>query len=631
MKIISIFLFILFLQFFSPGACAQQAILINKEFSKAEIGKQQIYYLAAGDSLKTLEEAQSHFKEHYFIPSKYTGINLGIAKDNYWVHLLLVNASGLEQALYLNLENPRLNQVDVYLIQKKQIDKIIIGDDFPFKQRPVNLNVFSLPLTFAVSDSIEIYFFIKHKGNTLQVPISLYNKDQFLKETENNYLYFGVTIGMLFIILFFCIFFIIKYFSKLFLFYGLYIFSILGWLWSTEGYGFQYFWPLHPEWATRFGPGFSVFNLFTFTLVVLEFCKPYDTKSLIRKIIRSSLVITAIWAVIPFLPLEVFLTASLMSVFLKTNFTIYIIILSTISSYLFWLSYKKNKLVLYYFFAVIISIVSTLLVIAKHSGYIQINIPSGKFMSGGIILEIILMTAGITRQLYSYKQEKEDALRTNAEQQKTINARILKMQEAERMRISSELHDDLGGGLTQITLMGEYAKQQIKKGHSGSDEINDISETSRQLVEKVSEIIWTMNPVNNSIAELLIYLRVQLYKMLEYTSKECDIDFQEVNNSIIILNEQRRNIILVLKEIVHNIIKHSKAEHVKVSAHYFDEKLEFKIEDDGVGFDTSLAGRGNGLRNIKNRIKAMGSKVEIISVLNKGTIIQFEVLLKSHL
>ena len=622
--------FFLFLFCFPQRLLSQQPVIIQENFAKKEIGFAEIYYLSAGDSVQNLSQARDHYRRSFFIPSQHLGINLGIAKDNYWVRLLFINSSATEQSLYLSLENPRLNEVNVFFLKQNKIAAYTIGDNFPFNNRPVYNNQFALPVLLAGGDSLEAYFFIKHKGNTLQVPITLYSRNEFLKSMEGNNLFFGFTSGILIIILVFGVFFLFNYFSRVFLFYSFYIMSLLGWLWSTEGYGFQYFWPGHPTWATRFGPGFSVLNLLTFTLVLLAFCKPYDSKSIGRKIISYSLVFTTVWGIVPFLPTERILDPILMAVFLKVNFSMYILILFIIMGYLFWLSFYRSRIVLYYFFGVIITMIFSLVIIAKNSGFMQMSMSSGKFMSVGLILEVVLMTAGITRQLYSYKKEKEAALIANAEQQKSINSKILQMQDAERLRISRELHDDLGSGLTQITLIGEHAKQQIKKGYTGTDELEKIAETSRQMVEKVSEIIWTMNPKNNSLADLLVYLREQLNKMLEFTSIQYTIDFTEVNPSVTICNEQRRSIILLLKEVIHNIIKHSRADTVNIKAFYAQDVFLLSVTDNGIGFDTEKQARGNGLKNMRQRAHDMDGGLDVVSQKNEGTVITFKVLLKSH-
>ena len=95
--------------------------------------------------------------------------------------------------------------------------------------------------------------------------------------------------------------------------------------------------------------------------------------------------------------------------------------------------------------------------------------------------------------------------------------------EEERHRISKEMHDDLGVGLTQISLISEAAKRRKKAGRFPSEELGDISNTSRQLIENVSEIIWAMNPDFDTLSGMFAYLREQISKLLEYSGKQFSI------------------------------------------------------------------------------------------------------------
>ncbi len=187
----------------------------------------------------------------------------------------------------------------------------------------------------------------------------------------------------------------------------------------------------------------------------------------------------------------------------------------------------------------------------------------------------------------------------------------------ERQRISREMHDDIGAGLTQITLMSESAKN--KNSADNSKELDDIASTSRKLVSNMSEIIWSLNPENKTLEHLLAYLREQLHKLLEYSGISYSIGFPETGNDILLTNEQRRNILLVTKEIINNAVKHSKAQNIIVKATLQNNKLDVEVQDDGIGFDIRTTRTGNGQKNIRHRIEEMGGILEIESAPGKGS------------
>ena len=168
------------------------------------------------------------------------------------------------------------------------------------------------------------------------------------------------------------------------------------------------------------------------------------------------------------------------------------------------------------------------------------------------IAAIITLVVIITRRIARRKLEKQ-----------IIELKQSKVLNEERLRISREMHDDIGAGLTQITLMSEAAKLH----QQNIQPLEEIAGTSRKLVGSINEIIWSLNPENQSLGQLLAYLREQLHQLLEYSGINYKIDFPENNEAVILTNAQRRNLLLVTKEIVHNAVKHSMASTITISCH----------------------------------------------------------------
>jgi signal transduction histidine kinase/ligand-binding sensor domain-containing protein len=193
-----------------------------------------------------------------------------------------------------------------------------------------------------------------------------------------------------------------------------------------------------------------------------------------------------------------------------------------------------------------------------------------------------------------------------------------RMMDEERLRISREMHDDIGAGLTQITLISEAAKQSAEN----KSPLTEIADTSRRLVGSMSEIIWSLNPEHNTLDQLFSYLREQLNKLLEYSGAQYSISFPENNHDVLLNNAQRRNLLLVTKEIVHNAIKHSQAKKIIITCTLEGKHLKFSIQDDGRGFDPQQKTKGNGLRNIRRRIEELQGQLEIESSV-AGTLFKY--------
>jgi signal transduction histidine kinase len=202
----------------------------------------------------------------------------------------------------------------------------------------------------------------------------------------------------------------------------------------------------------------------------------------------------------------------------------------------------------------------------------------------------------------------------------------LKEIDKERQRISREMHDDIGAGLTQITLMTESVKN--KTTAISSKELDDITSTSRKLVSNMSEIIWSLNTENKSLDQFCAYLREELNKQLEYAGIEHTIQLPENRDDIVLSNEQRRNLLLITKEIVNNAIKYSKAKNIFVKVEYKNNTLSFEVSDNGTGFDIEKKSNGNGLHNIKQRIAELNGRIVINTSAGNGSSFSYAVKLR---
>lgn len=224
-----------------------------------------------------------------------------------------------------------------------------------------------------------------------------------------------------------------------------------------------------------------------------------------------------------------------------------------------------------------------------------------------IILCLTVLTTLIIAVTRSVARRKLKLQIAELERNKALNE--------ERLRISREMHDDIGAGLTQITLMSEAAKNPEK----GVKPIEEIAGTSRKLISSINEIIWSLHPENQSLEQLLAYLREQLHQLLEYSGIEYSIGFPENGRHILLSNAQRRNLLLVTKEIVHNAVKHSKAKHIEVVCRINKSGIAFTISDDGIGIPVSSKGSGNGLRNIRKRIEELNGELLVQSEKGSGS------------
>ncbi|WP_177318534.1 sensor histidine kinase [Chitinophaga sancti] len=182
----------------------------------------------------------------------------------------------------------------------------------------------------------------------------------------------------------------------------------------------------------------------------------------------------------------------------------------------------------------------------------------------------------------------------------------------ERARISSDMHDDLGSGLSTIRLLSEIAKRKIQDTNQ-TREIERISEAAGELVDKMSEIIWAMNSSNDSLENLIAYMRSFAADFLEHAHITHQFYIPESIPNIKLSGGTRRNIYLAVKESLHNVVKHAQATEVVIQIE-MHKNMTIMLKDNGKGFDQEKVRLfGNGLKNIQKRMAAVGGSADISS------------------
>ncbi len=226
---------------------------------------------------------------------------------------------------------------------------------------------------------------------------------------------------------------------------------------------------------------------------------------------------------------------------------------------------------------------------------------------------IVIVATGLTAVVVRYvsvkKLQRKLAL---LEQQHAI--------EKERSRIAKDMHDDLGANLTQICILSELAKRESAQQQRVEIHADAISDTARELVQSMDEIVWAANPKNDTLKRLSGYIFQYAEKFLTPADIRGRFDHPVSLPDLSVSAEVRHNLFLAVKEGLNNVVKHSGAKEVKLRLAVNGSRVEITMEDNGKGFAIT-EGRpfGNGLCNMQKRIEEVGGEFAIESVVGRGT------------
>ena len=224
-------------------------------------------------------------------------------------------------------------------------------------------------------------------------------------------------------------------------------------------------------------------------------------------------------------------------------------------------------------------------------------------------LLVLVFRAYIRRRLLHQRQELEN--------QQAI--------ERERTRIATDMHDELGAGLSRIKFLSETIGIKKQQQLPIEEEITGIRRYSHEMIDKMGEIVWALNERNDSLSDLLSYTRSYAAEYLLQAGIRCQVEAPAELPTCFVSGEFRRNIYLTIKETLHNVVKHAQAESVNIRMTVQPGNLlVITIEDDGVGFNRDhIRPFANGLNNMHRRIGDLGGTLYIYT--GSGTTIRLSV------
>lgn len=241
------------------------------------------------------------------------------------------------------------------------------------------------------------------------------------------------------------------------------------------------------------------------------------------------------------------------------------------------------------------------------------------FWQQGWVLAILLL-ACLTVLVLWVRQGLRLALQTRAQN----------LLERERARIARDMHDDLGSGLTQLTLLGELVLRETPREGDNRNRLNELCARSRALLRSMDEIVWMVNPRRDTVKDFAAFVSEHAQEFLAATAIRCRQEVMEELPAIPLDLPQRRNLLLAVKEAIRNAARHSGANEIKLGLQVADNCLNVVVEDNGAGFAAAgdTAPQRNGLTNMKQRLADIGGSFTLVTSPGKGCRIMFSLPLQ---
>lgn len=228
------------------------------------------------------------------------------------------------------------------------------------------------------------------------------------------------------------------------------------------------------------------------------------------------------------------------------------------------------------------------------------------------VLFLLVLFAIVWFNFYKKKQKSDKILRETQ--------LSLEIADAERRRISADLHDDLGVGISTITLLSNRIYKENDM-HDMKLDAQNIMENTQKISEKLTEVIWELNAEHNNLEHLLLFIQKQGNIIFKETESTFSMLIPLEIPDIYLSSYNRKQIYLTVKECFNNVFKHAKATKVSCNV-ILNEQLVFEIYDNGVGFDIEeklKSVTSEGLKNLQYRLDKLNGSVQLNSCANDGT------------
>lgn len=576
--IYTLFLYCIFI----PHNFAQNQLILLDGINSYSVNS-FIYTLFDSTKLLTIKEISSNYVSSEFKILSKEQTNLGYRSEAIWLRftirneskktnwLLSLNSSGIDKAiLFTPLNNGRFKKDKAGLI-------------FP-REAQENNSRFIVFQTNINPQETKTYYIRIESEKPIQLNLETWQPNMFFEKGQNEYIILGLFYGGLVMMAIYNLFLFFSIKDISYFLFSLFVSSVLYYQGNVDGIYIQYFTPDNPQYnlisANISAASVSFFGL----LFVKEFLQLNKYSKFLNR-----LCLILIYSIGLDVLMIIILQVS-SSIFTSPIGAIYIIFSFVAGVYCFK---KGNKNAVFFLLASFFFLAGILFRVLNVFAIINESFLSEYGMQIGILIEMTILSFALGDRINSIKREED------------LEKALI------RSRIASDLHDEIGSNLSSISVSSQIIKKSAQLNSDEKNMLEEIILTARESADSIRDIIWFINPDHDNQEDLILKMRDTAAKMLN------GIDYSFIMDKAGKINIKdlkiRKNLFLIYKEILNNIVKHSKATKVIISLEEKSNYIYLSIMDDGIGFDETEVVLGDGIKNLKQRAKAINGLLEIKS------------------
>ena len=508
--------------------------------------------------------------------------NSGYSTAAYWVRFRVDAGEPDPRRWLLEVADKSLDHVEAHTFPASVGFPITTGDAYPFGTRALRHRSFVFPLPTDGPPSYEVYVRIASLG-PIAFPLRIWSSDAFLQKERAEQFFLGIFFGILLIMVVYNLVLFAAIRQRSYLYYTLFIFAFILHQISVERIAFEYFWPNSIWWMERS----NSFLALLCAALGYVFTRSYlDTARFEPRLDRVLATLACVCV-----PMMIFVLIGPRRV--------------------------VNETVVYFFIltvpVLLVSVVSSMLRGDRAAAFYLSGLSGWIFLLAGVFLGMFGFLGLIPREPFGMRTVQIGAaLGITLLSQVGLGYRYDQMRrerERMRLRIATDLHDEIGSGLTQISLYSELVGRATDGQTAQWAEEAGI--LARRLTDAMQDIIWMIKPGKESFGEMELRMKDFATRLASPRGIALEMAGSVTLSEGALRIELRKDLLLLFKEIIHNAVRHSNCRCITVEYGATRTSLWLTICDDGCGFDPETVHRNNGLRNLEYRAREIHASLSL--------------------